>query len=88
MYYISTSADCFSYYLQGYDCLLNVESLEKKLIHVEEQERFVFTSTCNTIEVACTLFIYFTFFHVACFGTQNSSLKSHESACNETNSEK
>ena len=49
MYNIFTSADGFLYYLQGYDCLLNIESLEKKLIHVEEQERFVLTSICNTI---------------------------------------
>ena len=67
MYYIFTSADGFSYYLQGYDCLLNIESLEKKLIHVEEQERFVLTSTGTTIEVACTFFINYTCFHVACF---------------------
>lgn len=36
---------CVSCYFQSYDCVLNIESLEKKLIHVEEQERY----DCNKV---------------------------------------
>lgn len=36
-------SEYFCSYFQGYDCLLNIESLDKKLIHIEEQERYVCT---------------------------------------------
>ena len=68
--YKSCDVSC---YFQSYDCLLNIESLEKKLIHVEEQERY----DCN-IELTCTYLLYYrlgqfgpflfshVFFSVAC----------------------
>lgn len=39
--YFTNIDDSVSCYFQSYDCLLNIESLEKKLIHVEGQERYI-----------------------------------------------
>ena len=37
--FISQTVKCLVF--QGYDFLLNVESIDKKLIHVEEEERYL-----------------------------------------------